>query len=807
MAASVVPSYLEFDQITPDDSLRSKFITETDDRLKTIFARYKRMVRLSFHQSINQKNVYLVMIVGINDTVLIQMANEYGFPRGFPVLWIPGHQMQTFGFYPKFANDEREMPDDLREFDNIVELNFFKKWSGFLGQLLAFEIGNKIYWTVTSKNSAIYTSPFVQDAKRLFEPYVTLGLIKTMVSRNLHLCAEIMSKNDQVHGARVLKETPIITAVGSGCYYHLADQRRNSVHKDKFVEFLDNYKLVDFCVEYNLPCDSAVMINDPTNAKIFIKELSIARDFMTDTKLTEMLANYQNSISVHKGTVNHSEILGNCLEGLVIKLKHSNESMTIKKYKFAPYTIRTMLLREVFNNFVFQHQLIDRAKRFVEHWCVSDLGKKFWYQAALQAFIFYNNYKSPDTTIGDHIHIADMVAMSGFMVDIENHFMQLLMSVTNGIVVICLGPIGSGKTSVAVELCKTNPMLVSIDGDILDLDSETVSKLGAERNDYTRWKIIEALMQGKIPVVSTGGGVLFSTGKVQQFVLRNQIYRTLGLIVKIVVCIACKFNKIATCNQPAACVQGDITSLNKSFDVGPIYNDLNTVEDAVIHRVKTGQWKMDSKFTSNKKLSYDKALDNFASTIAKYSSGNVKFASEIISQSDYVFGFPVITHKNYGLQRKLSYNEILSVMSPPKELYFGKFSQIRLLVQVNNMIRHITYKFSQDNDIEFKLTDFAGLAQIYSSGQTNGKIIKLGNGKNSVELAIPDKSIHDDGSTHITINPGNHSPKEMAVIAKAIHDNYNKITVPTKDKKTVEYTLSATQATQCKIVVLSAYGV
>lgn len=39
---------------------------------------------------------------------------------------------------------------------------------------------------------------------------------------------------------------------------------------------------------------------------------------------------------------------------------------------------------------------------------------------------------------------------------------------------------------------------------------EEVSNLGSERNEYTIYKIVEQIVQQKIPVISIGGGVLLS---------------------------------------------------------------------------------------------------------------------------------------------------------------------------------------------------------------------------------------------------------------------------------------------------------
>ena len=44
------------------------------------------------------------MVQCYNDSTLLALGNKQ-FPRGFPVIYIPGQKIKTYGFYPKFDND------------------------------------------------------------------------------------------------------------------------------------------------------------------------------------------------------------------------------------------------------------------------------------------------------------------------------------------------------------------------------------------------------------------------------------------------------------------------------------------------------------------------------------------------------------------------------------------------------------------------------------------------------------------------------------------------------------------------------
>lgn len=799
-------TYLGFEQFTPDNKLRDQFLSEaTGMKLGAIIKSSKGLVRPVFHKAIGLESIYLVIIVGVNDGVLIRLANECGFPRGFPIIWQPKKRMQYFGFYPKFSNDERQLPDDLSEFNNVTGLEFFKKWSGFLGQLLIFEINNNKYWTVTSKNSATSESPFVQDARRLFEPFITDEVVNIMLEKRLHICAEMISKNDQVHGSRVLSESPVVTAIGSGHLYDLPLSQKEQ--ETEFVQFYDNKMLVDFCTKYRLPCDSAVYINDGSAAKEFIKQLSIERDFMTDDNLEKMVKNFDKYTTITKGTIKHSDIIGNCLEGLVIKLydtpcgitNSTNQNVIIKKYKFAPYTIRTLLLREVFDNFVFGYTLKNHIQKFIDGWCVSEKGAKYWRNFALECFMMYQEMLSkeyiPDNKqVGIHIEIADKIMEQQHSDNIQEIFDKQLVTLTNGTIIICVGPIGSGKTTFASELSNKNPLFVVIDGDTLDLGKDITMKLGKERNDYSRWKIIQALMSKKIPIISAGGGILFSSDKNQSSILRSQIYKTLGIVCRIILCVSGNFD--------------NITLLNKNYDPQLSYNNNDLVKQAVVRRVNLAEWKIDRKIVT-KKDTPEAALNNFADFIAKKSSDNYKFALKLIADADYIFGYPYITSNNYGIQSDFDFNQILAHIIPTTNMSYNKFSQIRILTLVNdNIIGHITMGFSTSQNLDYSSAEFEKISKFYPS-IVAGQYIKVSsdNSKNTYTFAIPEYPIHDDKSTHITIDCGNHAPKETGAIVRAIMANEKIIQLPTKDNHFVKYNLQNLISEPCQIHILGVFGI
>ena len=787
------PTYVAFEPVNPNQ-LRDQFIQQAKGLdLGTIIKNAKGKIQLHFYKPTqpSRQQIFVVIVSCKEDWLLVKLANAHSFPRGFPILWQPGASMQYFGFYPKFSNDERQTADDTTEFQHIKRLEFFKKWSGFLGQVFAFNFNGHKCWTVVTKNCADYTSSFVVEARRLFAPHVTSRLVDQMLKSNVHLCAEVISLNDQVHGARVLKETVIVTAIGSGRTFDL-NRPSKVTYNDTFVDFFKNDSLVKFCRTFNLPCDSSIMVKTPEAAKEFMHQLCRERDFMTDSKLNQLITKFGTHIDVNQGTISHVDILGDCLEGLVIKKFTGPDTWSTIKYKFPGYTVRTMLLRPQFQNFNISHKLDSVTLSFVDHWCVTAEGKDFWHNFGQQCFLRYPSFMETrdkaNDHIGFHIQLADMMLEEPTTAQIvtPETFNTFVNANVNSTIVVCLGPIGSGKSSVATEVVKVlGAAAVHIDGDELGIGANTVKVLGNERNDYTRWCVVKALMNGLIPVVSTGGGALFANGKNQS--LRQFVQRTTGLTCKVAVCIAAETD--------------DIVALNNDYDVRPVYANADTVRKAINRRLSAGEWTKPDNM---------KTAEEFADLIAKKSKDNAPIARKLVLDADMVFGFPMLDETNYGAQADWNYQGIIDgiVSTYDAEMLRGTYTQVRLLVTVGGKAGHITWKYDPTGSISYSKSDFDALKSMYPP-VVPGKVVtvKSADGKCQYEFACPENAIHDDGSTHITLNSGVHQPKETKAVVLAMLTGDESISLPTKDGKTVVYGLGNRSEVDCNIHIVDAFGI
>lgn len=847
--------YLAFYQIDADNNLRNKFISQaTGLGLNTIIKKYRSQLKLVFHKSeLDHSNVYLVTISASNDYTMIKLAKEHLFPRGFPILWIDSVSMQYFGFYPKFSNDTKAQISDITtEFDNIYSMEFFKKWSGFLGQLIFFEIAGDKFWTVCSKKSADQTF-YVKDASRLFAPFITKSLTDQVFAHNLHICAEIMSLYDQVHGSRVLSESPVITAIGTGQFIDLTQTQSQAAPNPtntEFVKFFDHAQLVDFCVRHNLPCDSAVIINNQATCTKFMNDLAENRDFMTDTKLISLLKSIESvdNISVRKGTVCHSDILGDCLEGLVITLRYTDSATVIKKYKFPNYTVRTMLLRTEFDTdiIMLSQRSINAAKSFVDHWCVSDSGKRYWYEFALKCLLYKHETQlalhtesdlqtesdqqsvqqsdlqtdqqsdqqsvpqsvpqtdsqpdpqidpqsvpqsdqqsdpQPTQQVGEHIVVAEIVGSTNPYPDIHDKFDKIISAQSDATIIICVGPIGSGKTSFMNKIVEQSDIFEAIDGDDLGIGPLTL-KLGKERNDYSRWKVFDSLLRGKIPVISTGGAVMIPDGKNQT--IRKKIKSVVGLSCRIILCVSGEFDSVC--------------QLDNDYNAKKFYSSATTAElvkKTIVRRLSTGEWTQPAG-----------KLDDFLKKMVVASSNNSTFANKLMADADIIYGYPLITEKNYGIQHNFDYQLVMSSVVKNKSIPLsGKFSQIRLLVLINGeKSGHITWQYDQTQNITFSLEDFAKLKAMYDNTISGRFITIYSANKHFYEFVCPDKAIHPDLSTHITINCGSHQAKETKTIVLAMIAGDAVVKIPIKNTF-VEYSLENIKSEPCEIRILDVFGI
>lgn len=713
------------------NDLRSVEHDTTTIKLVEIFENHKSDIRFSCYRSSEIEGVYLVLVKGKNDSILISLARKYGFPRGFPIIWKPKKYLHFYGFYPKFENDKREEKKELcdsKDFMDIQYLDCNFKYSGFLAQIIVFEHDDTIYWCVCSKNSV--NNEYSNWARDIFSKKITIELLKFMLENSIHICGECLSKNDQTHGAKVSSEDLVVTCVGIGHEIFLSDGVIQKGHigteTNSFVQFMDHRQMLEFAVRFNLSIDSIFSVRGE-NIDLFINELFVNRDQIT---LDRFLDVSKYSEEIH-GTVRHENILGNTLEGLIIKIVYASDKQKpnkIIKFKFPYYTIRTMFLREYLenNNNTRRLTFFKSLDRWVNSWVITENGRYYWKYVGCMIFRYFHElrkmYVTESIQEAFHIFACDTILSIAFnMYNPYANYAKLfdeayleeiekIRSDPNGAklnIVLCLGAIGSGKSTIANILCRQSDKFEHVDGDILGLNEEIVVRLKEERKPYTFWKIIEILTKNKIPVLTAGGGVLFN--KHNQFDLVDALVGIFGESTKINITVLISHLEdkatILTPEQIDELIRLDnLKEISKSESyvskVGMAYSNRQLLSQAITNRQ---QRKIKTWMNAQVHQVYSASMRNYSFVI------EILKSSKDSGNLSNVILYPYVMSENRDKMSDIfdDFDDIFSKLETSNvRIENMRFEQKRLLVSYDLggelKTHHVTLDFDPTKNVQIK---------------------------------------------------------------------------------------------------------
>lgn len=731
-----------FTKVEKDDgfALRKQFFGDFKkttsalaQKLFGVLNKNSKQLKMGFFRS-ETHPFYLIMISSNNDQTLIRLAKDCRFPRGFPLIWTPGHSVVLYGFHPKFDNDDRQK-QDVDKFSDAEILQIMLKFSGFLGQVIVWDHEDTVYWTVTSKNSIGNT--FADDAARIVAPLMTEKLIQTLHDDRVYFCGEVMSFNDQCHGARVLTENIVVTCVGQ--YQIIAADPVDTDGKETkaFPEPVDTFSYIfgheamhKYCVDHGLPVSDIWVVTD--NIVRFMQEMSAMRDCMRMQdfrRLTE-----QSALTQLKGNILHEDILGDILEGFVMWKTSKCGEVVVKKWKLPEYTSRTFGLRawisqqtgEVPVQLKFLGPAFHRhVMQYVDHWVLSE--KKYWTQRLQTiALQFHDTLSQPENPIGDHIRIADWGVGANVSADVSTTFREKsgLKPITGtATVIVVVGPIGYGKSTIAEHIAITIRRGVHIDGDHPGpFSAADTLKLGKERNGATIWAIMSVLSQEYTPVVSTGGGALF-TGF--SFALKDAMEFMLGLELDL---------------RLYAPVEG----IYPTWDTRPITE----------HRLATGQWT----------LPRGQSRAKFLDKIQTISERNVQFCNKLRRHANSVDEYHPIRDPI-----ELHHSDVPEQVVPFDTQTIDQYAarQVRLvtksIIGKTESFGHITLHYSDipqtfTRELVDKLHQLTG--NTYDATMLSCKDWSC----LSVPAAVtdlPEEIDLTEDNIHVTLNAGKHAAAEM----------------------------------------------
>jgi energy-coupling factor transporter ATP-binding protein EcfA2 len=589
-------NYAKFKKVT--DDLHQKFIFDVNKYsekskqfkiLNTILTttNKKLKVNLKFFQMINHENpVYIVMINANDDTILMELAKQYNFPRGCPIVWIPEEKIMFNGFYSKFKNDDGIGSDFVNDFKEIKDfivtgININEKISGFLCHIIGFKLDNKYYWTLCSKKSAdSVDSIYINMAYEIISKNMTFELVKKLAN-GLYLGCEILHPNDNTHGYVTKNKTFVITCVGFGF-------SNNDFNDDKnLMSYYNEVDMHSFCIKNNLACGVQYSFTGENKNYLGLLELFFQdRDLMTAVTIEERIPNIidwveKNDIIFTKklGTYNHEKDINEIMEGCIVFITYITPTGEIKKKifkaKFGYYVINTMFFRDNIER-MLKGSPLRSAESFVKFWITPK-----YYEYFIQLCNMGMKYIETITLEHDKVYHIQMAEYARTNVPIISNDIKINKKKK----LICIiGPIGSGKTSYMTELAKLIPNSKPIDGDkVLFLQDENITqKLSNLRNPATMSLIYQALTEGKIPIISFGGGV-FIGGKDKNIEVKKWLNDVFGYNIdfefEIFYCTS-KVKTITKCSKE---------EFNNYIDPGTNINEI------VKNRLIRGEWKLESK--------------------------------------------------------------------------------------------------------------------------------------------------------------------------------------------------------------------
>ena len=675
---SAYPLYMHFTKgkqqeqlLLVDSFLRDLDKSEDTRYLVPIFQKLtQKKVTYNFYESetpTTNIKVYIIMVNGKGSyTALVSLGKEFGLPRGFPIVWVPSFtSIQLFGFYPKFSNDnnvtnanesnDQEIQSLIDQGKTIVSMQINKKFSGSLGQVLCFKVGEnssstqkkEYYWTTCSKKSADTSSKYSQRIKQAVEHVLTPEKIQYLANHNIYLGGEVMHPDDTSHGYKSEALKFIIT-----CVSHTSSFSTSSSSEKINIKYFTNEEMLEFCIKMGLECGEQFIITPvEKNNQVFknvLNHLLMDRSFITDDVLEKRMDQlksqekevYHCNFLSSEGTVKHKDVVtGNVLEGLIIKFTTDDGQTTIVKFKFPYYTLVTMFLRQ---ECLEKEQFDQDPTNYLKRWCTPN---SFSYFGSL--CVIARDYMAKNRTKGlsgkqeieeNGLHIAAAEyarqKMTTIIAQKEDYPFQKLKKNHSATVILFLGHVGAGKSTYASYLKDHLLATWGIDAGIVDGDKilyhdekNLTQSLGKLRSTCHHAKVYEQFLNSEknVIIISGGGGVLLNKR---------------GTKLEIKDCLENVFPEhsfqVVTCYCTPK--HTSVVSFKKSeFETFESKGEDTEIEKIVKSRLESTEWTLTK--TQN--------LHQLTQQIKKVCAKNKDIAKIIVEDSDYCFAVPSIQHTSF----------------------------------------------------------------------------------------------------------------------------------------------------------------
>ena len=393
-----------------------------------------------------------------------------------------------------------------------------------------------------------------------------------------------------------------------------------------------------------------------------------------------------------------------------------------------------------------------RIEKFVRRWCFTSEGKECFRKllkcAAVKLQTQWRQVLSTweGGTIAGRIHviIADAVEnlyfSDGGMDVVEKEsveFDKLLNTAKTGsmdlpgdvlslvtmpvTVCLCVGQTGSGKSTITQRISSMDrDKFELIDGDLVVGDVDELGVKGAnkltfslsgERNSTTWSRVWEAIMKGKVPLISHGGGTFVKFGRGSDAAvtcnIKARISQVFGVETNLVVIVMrnASNEKATSRNTVIQLKRGDFDSVVSDVYTDPTSEYMKKVYD---NRSASGLWEM-LKGKSREKFISDRSVASLK---------NSRAVRAILETSDNSFTVPFQVGGKDDWEASLYSSEGLDMVQRcmnPNIKQSGNFQQLRAVMIEQGVVdavgRHITLRYNKSG-FEFSSEEMQDLVDL-----------------------------------------------------------------------------------------------
>ena len=757
---------------------RLKNLSETNKKFENlvIILENNNNVKVKIYIINNKYNIYIICNYNKN--------LKFKIPKGFIIIE-NNDTLEYRGYITKISKTSI----------NYDRIYITPKIKGMIGLTIYSNDMGWIHCNITS-----YNKEKTLIMKEIFDNYlnslsyeVRSNLEYECMNRKLTLCIEYfhpkLLNNSYIDNVNYFYVSVISTEI-------------NYIKENQILSYLTIMEKDYFCKKYNLPYLPTFVIDNKYNIEKYFNEFNLKYDNIYYNEWIDIIKKYSSYSDM--GNFNYNKIIGNILECTKIYGEYKN-GMDIINIKLPIYNCYNKIYLKYFKicvkNYLKYSKCINpnSLKYILEDIKLitkTESGYNYWSNIIISIFnnleIYLNKIDLSDTSLSDMNmnikkytnNLINIKIHSSIWKYTLNEYKYRYNNNNKDIHIgIIIGPIGAGKSTIMKNISSyiNNNKIYraeEIDGDILDIGKEKVLKCGKERQPYTEWKIINTIINGNIPIISCGGGVLMYNDK-------------LRIKTKIEDC----FNGY-TCRLHVFIPYNDINNTNmirkcNNYNINNLYNIYKLDISKIINkRINNGEWTMYNKIYNRIK---------YINNIQKKSEYNYKFAKILIDNADEIYEYPLLKYNNYNINYNFDNIFNIKYINYPTKFKYTKIQLLILPINEESKIQYITlennYKKNGYGDVNtYKKYINIKLPYIIQTKYVETKGYHINNEKykekyDTVKIYLLTDELKDIKFPYIIDNNGPYYIKECNKIVPALNKCINNINLKTRRSQILKHTL------------------